>query len=210
MIRLHPQPTSLELQRVLSNRILVSSETDTVDRMEQWYRRFVLRDHLHFVERALRESEAKGHCADAGCGGGLFLQMLAERGATSDVVAGLDFSMDAAHAAWWRAGVPAVCATLRRRRSRRQLRRGHDVPRPGTPLRSGSYLRAAHELLAPEGRLIIQVPNAACWQFLLLGERWTGIDVPRHLIDFRASDFDRLLDKLRLRSIAAQAFFAAR
>jgi hypothetical protein len=28
--------------------------------MEQRYRRFVLRDHLQFVERALRESETKG------------------------------------------------------------------------------------------------------------------------------------------------------
>jgi hypothetical protein len=49
-------------------------------------------------------------------------------------------------------------------------------------------------LLTPDGRLIVQVPNAACWQFLLLGERWAGIDVPRHLTDFRASDLDRLLE----------------
>jgi predicted SAM-dependent methyltransferase len=57
-----------------------------------------------------------------------------------------------------------------------------------------SYLDAAHKLLKPDGRLIIQVPNAACWQFLLFGERWNGIDVPRHLIDFRLSDIDALLD----------------
>ena len=56
------------------------------------------------------------------------------------------------------------------------------------------YLDAAHELLRPDGRLIMQVPNAACWQFLLLGERWNGIDVPRHLIDFRLSDVESLLD----------------
>ena len=53
---------------------------------------------------------------------------------------------------------------------------------------------AARELLRPDGRLILQVPNAACWQFLLFGERWNGIDVPRHLIDFRLSDIDSLLD----------------
>ena len=58
----------------------------------------------------------------------------------------------------------------------------------------GSYLDAAHKLLKPDGRLIIQVPNAACWQFLLFGERWNGIDVPRHLIDFRLSDIEGLLD----------------
>jgi hypothetical protein len=57
-----------------------------------------------------------------------------------------------------------------------------------------AYLHTAHELLVADGRLIVQVPNAACWQFLLLGERWAGIDVPRHLTDFRAADLDRLLD----------------
>jgi hypothetical protein len=46
----------------------------------------------------------------------------------------------------------------------------------------------------PDGRLILQVPNAACWPFLLLGDRWNGIDVPRHLINFRLSDLDGLLD----------------
>ena len=56
-----------------------------------------------------------------------------------------------------------------------------------------SYLEAAHRLLKPEGRLIVQVPNAGCWQFLLLGELWNGLDVPRHLIDFRVSDLDKLL-----------------
>jgi len=56
------------------------------------------------------------------------------------------------------------------------------------------YLRAAHELLRPGGRLIIQVPNAACWQFLLLGASWNGVDVPRHLYDFRPADLDRMLD----------------
>jgi hypothetical protein len=29
---------------------------------------------------------------------------------------------------------------------------------------------------------------------LLLGERWNGVDVPRHLIDFRLKDLDALLD----------------
>lgn len=57
-----------------------------------------------------------------------------------------------------------------------------------------TYLDVAHQLLRPDGRLIVQVPNSACWQFLLLGDRWNGIDVPRHLIDFRLADLDALLD----------------
>jgi SAM-dependent methyltransferase len=57
-----------------------------------------------------------------------------------------------------------------------------------------SYLTAAHRLLKPGGRLVVQVPNVSSWQFFLLGEHWTGLDVPRHLIDFRAQDLKSLLD----------------
>ncbi|MGB9606859.1 MAG: hypothetical protein ACPL88_13370, partial [Bryobacteraceae bacterium] len=39
-----------------------------------------------------------------------------------------------------------------------------------------------------------QTPNAACWQFFLLGENWSGLDVPRHLVNFRDRDLEYLLD----------------
>ena len=42
---------------------------------------------------------------------------------------------------------------------------------------------------------MVQVPNAACWQFLLLGENWSGADVPRHLWNFRPQDLEILLDR---------------
>jgi hypothetical protein len=57
-----------------------------------------------------------------------------------------------------------------------------------------SYLIAAHRLLARDGRLVVQVPNAASWQFRLLGRSWNGVDVPRHLFDFRARDMETLLE----------------
>lgn len=193
MIRLYPQPTPLELRDYYPPDYWFVPETTAADRLEQWYRRFVLRDHLRFVERALAESEQSGLVLDVGCGGGLFLHMLAERGRTG--VAGLDFSLDAANVAWRRAGVPAVCGTLSRppfaAGSCAAVTMFHVLEHLYDP---GSYLEAAHQLLASDGRLILQVPNAACWQFLLLGERWNGIDVPRHLINFRLSDVNSLLD----------------
>jgi SAM-dependent methyltransferase len=193
LIRLFPQPSPLELHDYYPRDYWFVPEATAADRLEQWYRRFVLRDHLHFVERALRESEEQGLVVDVGCGGGLFLQMLAERGRAN--VIGLDFSLDAANVAWRRAGVPAVCATLSRppfaAGSCAAVTMFHVLEHLYNP---SSYLDAARELLRPDGRLIVQVPNAACWQFLLLGERWNGIDVPRHLVDFRLRDLDALLD----------------
>lgn len=193
LIRLDPQPHPLELNDYYPPKYWYTSDADTVDVLEQAYRRFVLRDHLRFVERALRESEETGVVLDVGCGGGLFLQMLAERGVKN--IMGLDFSLDAANVAWRRAGVPAVCATLSKAplppSSCAAVTMFHVLEHLYDP---ASYLDAAHQLLRPDGRLIIQVPNAACWQFLLLGERWNGIDVPRHLINFRLSDIDMLLD----------------
>jgi SAM-dependent methyltransferase len=192
LIRLYPQPAPLELRDYYPPDYWFVPEAGAADKLEQWYRRFVLRDHLRFVERALRESEEQGIVLDVGCGGGLFLQMLAERGCPK--VIGLDFSLDAANVAWRRGGVPAICGTL----SRPPLPNGscaavtmfHVLEHLYDP---ASYLDAAHQLLRPDGRLILQVPNAACWQFLLLGEHWNGIDVPRHLIDYRLSDVETLL-----------------
>ncbi len=193
LIRLYPQPSPAELNDYYPPDYWFVAQTGAADQLEQWYRRFVLRDHLRFVERALRDSEEEGVVLDVGCGGGLFLQMLAERGAKN--VIGLDFSLDAANVAWRRAGVPAICGTLSRpplpQESCAAVTMFHVLEHLYDP---ASYLDAAHALLRPDGRLIVQVPNAACWQFLLFGERWNGVDVPRHLIDFRLSDLETLLD----------------
>jgi SAM-dependent methyltransferase len=168
-------------------------EGDSVSRLEELYRRLVLRDHVRFVERAFSHSDGKGWVFDVGCGGGLFLRMMAERGRR---VAGLDFSLGAASAAWRHNQVPAVCGTLSQaplpRESCSVVTMFHVVEHLYDPV---AYLDAARDLLTPEGRLVVQVPNSACWQFLLLGENWSGIDVPRHLLNFRVKDLQILLDR---------------
>jgi SAM-dependent methyltransferase len=193
LIRLSPQPAPEELRAYYPPDYWFHPEANSADRLEQWYRRMVLRDHVSFVERALRGSKENGVLLDVGCGGGLFLQTMAARGHRA--IAGLDFSLDAAKAAWRRAGVPAVCASLSRAPLPNQscacITMFHVLEHLFDP---ASYLDAAHHLLKPEGRLVVQVPNASCWQFLLFGERWNGIDVPRHLIDFRLRDLESLLD----------------
>jgi SAM-dependent methyltransferase len=164
----------------------------------------VLRDHLRFARRAIAASGEAGVVLDEGCGGGLFLSMLAEGGAR---VVGLDLSLDAAKIAWLRHSVPTVCASLSR-----------------TPFASGSCatitmfhvlehlyephacVEEAHRLLQPDGRLVVQVPNAASWQFLLLGSSWRGVEIPRHFTLFRPSDLEVLLDRCGFEVVRSNHF----
>jgi SAM-dependent methyltransferase len=191
-MRLDPQPSDEELPDYYPPAYWFAPGGQAASRLEEAYRRLVLRDHVRFVERALRSTPtARLPLLDVGCGGGLFLRMMLERGFQG---AGLDFSLDAARMAWRQQAAPAVCGTLDQ-----------------APLRAGSFtcitmfhvlehlrdprifLREAYRLLASGGRLVVQVPNAGSWQCRLLGHLWNGMDVPRHLFDFRDRDLEQLL-----------------
>jgi SAM-dependent methyltransferase len=192
LLRLDPRPSPEELRLYYPENYWFAPDRSAASRLEEGYRRIVLRDHVQFVAQALADSTARGPLLDVGCGGGLFLGLMRERGHR---VVGLDFSPQAAGIAWSRQQVPAVVGDLER-----------------APLRPGSfagltmfhvmehlydpraYLRIARELLARDGRLVVQVPNAASWQARLLGSAWNGADIPRHLINFRDSDLMRMIE----------------
>ncbi len=192
LIRLSPRPTPRELIDYYPETYYYSPGSDKTSSLEEAYRRLVLLDHVRFAERAIKDSGEEGLVLDVGCGGGLFLDMLRRRG---HKVAGLDFSIAAAATAWRHHGVPVICGSL----SSAPLAVGscaavtmyHVLEHLYDPV---AYLEAAHKLLAPDGRLIVQVPNVASWQFLIFGETWNGVDVPRHLVDFRSSDLEQLLE----------------
>ncbi len=191
MVRLEPMPRAHELAAWYPRQYWFAPEPSLAGRLEELYRRLMIRDHVRFVRRAWRDAGATGAVLDVGCGGGLFAGMLREQGIAA---LGLDNSREAAALAWHYHHVPVVCGDL-----------SH------TPLQAGScsvvtmfhvvehlpdpyvYLRAVRELLHPKGRLVVQVPNLDSWQFRVLGRRWNGIDVPRHLNDFRARDLAKLL-----------------
>ncbi len=192
LMRLDPQPEPAESRQYHPENYWFAPDQTTAGHLEEAYRRLVLRDHARFVERALGDCGVDGPVLDVGCGGGLLLAMMRERGFE---VVGLDNSASAAAIAWSRQRVPAVCGVL----ERAPLRAGgfavitmfHVLEHVHDPR---AYIAAAHHLLAPGGRLIAQTPNVACWQARLLGRNWSGLDVPRHLFDFRSSDLDRLLE----------------
>jgi SAM-dependent methyltransferase len=192
LIRLYPRPDSHEIHRYYPENYWYHPDATPADHLAERWRRFVLRDHVRFVRRALDEVPGEGPVLDVGCGGGLFLR---ELGLPQHRLAGLDFSLDAAAVAWGKQGVPAACAALPRAPFRpgafAAITMFHVLEHLYDP---AAYLEAARELLHPEGRLIVQVPNAASWQFLLLGEAWNGLDIPRHLFNFRERDLEILLN----------------
>ncbi len=204
LLRLDPLPTPEELASFYPETYWWEQEKSSASRLAEIYRQFVIRDHVRFAAHAIR---GDGPVLDVGCGGGSFLHAIEQLG--YDVV-GSDVSARAARTARRQYGIPTACASL-----------------PDLPFRNGSFstvtmfhvlehladpmaaLEAAHRVLAPGGRIVVQVPNAACWQLLLLGERWSGLDIPRHLIDFRAEDLEGLLEHCGF-DVQRRKFFSLR
>lgn len=204
LLRLDPKPSPEELATFYPDTYWWEEEPSSASRLAEIYRQFVLRDHVGFVSKALRRP---GPVLDVGCGGGSFLHAIEQEGRA---VFGSDISQKAARTALAQYDIPAACASL-----------------PDLPFREGSFavvtmfhvlehlpdplaaLEATWRLLAPGGRIVVQVPNAACWQLLLLGERWSGLDIPRHLIDFRAEDLEGLLEHCGF-EVRRRKFFSLR
>lgn len=193
MVRLYPWPEPDELSTYYPDNYWFDPTASTADRLADKWRRFVTADHVKFVRAALAAVPGDDlPVLDVGCGGGLFLR---EMGLPVNRIAGLDFSPSAAAVAWKTNGVPVVCGALPRAPFRPAsfavITMFHVLEHLYDPV---AYLESAHRLLTPDGRLVVQVPNAACWQFLLLGENWNGIDIPRHLINFKEKDLVNLLE----------------
>jgi len=204
LLRQSPMPAADEIASFYPENYWFAADGTTAGRLEEAYRRMVLRDHVRFVRAALKKVDPRAPVLDVGCGGGLFLGMLRERGCK---VLGLDVSAEAAGIAWRRHGVPAVCGLLENEPlapgSCAAVTMFHVLEHLPDPR---AYLEAAGRLLRPGGTLVVQVPNAACWQFRLLGAAWTGVDVPRHLVDFRARDIETLVASCGFRVVRSKHF----
>ncbi len=193
LVRLDPQPAPEELRRYYPDNYWFAPEPA---RPAAWRRRtggWCCATTCASWRGRCGGSRARGPLLDVGCGGGLFLGMMRERGFR---VVGLDFSREAAAIAWRRQQVPAVCAMLehapvRADESVAVLTMFHVLehlydPRAYLRPRAGCWRRTAGWWCRcptpPAG-------SSACW-----ASAWNGVDVPRHLFDFRAGDVEKLLE----------------
>lgn len=191
LVRLDPQPPAEELHKYYPQQYWFAPKLTLAGRLEELYRKMMIRDHVAFARGAV-QGKADARVLDVGCGGGLFLRELRTDAMR---VFGLDVSVEAARTAEAQNAVHVAVGDLRRApfvagqwdliTMYHVLEHVHD-PR--------EFLRAARELLAPQGRLIAQVPNIDCLQYRMLGGKWSGLDIPRHLHEFRTSDMVRMME----------------
>jgi 2-polyprenyl-3-methyl-5-hydroxy-6-metoxy-1,4-benzoquinol methylase len=61
-----------------------------------------------------------------------------------------------------------------------------------------AYVKQAEKLLAPNGKLVIAVPNYTSYDAKVYAENWAAYDVPRHLYHFSPQSIESLLNTKNL------------
>jgi len=134
------------------------------------------RRKLALVGRYLR-LDTTSRVLDIGCGAGTFLALAAR--AHGCAVTGLDFK-DLSALPWMK-DIEFRCGLLREQdfgaRRFELVTMWHFLEHDYEPRRT---LATARELLAPEGRLVIEVPRLDSRSFALYRERWPGLQAPQH------------------------------
>ncbi len=161
--------------------------------LRKWYPlRALQRSGRRCPERRSLPMHGRGRLLDFGCGGGSFLQRMAEQGWN---VVGMDLSPTAVERVRTELKLPALLGTL----PHPDLTPGsfdvitmwHSLEHVHQPLVT---LRHAYELLAPQGRLFVAVPNIESWPFRWFGRSWFALDLPRHLTHFAPDTLTAMLE----------------
>lgn len=134
----------------------------------------------------------RGRLLDFGCGGGKFMRRMESLGWD---VTGIDFNETAVQTVRG-AGLKALQGTLPhpglQPESFDVVTMRHALEHVPDPL---GVLQAARQLLAPEGRLVIQAPNFAGWDVDYFGDAAIALDLPIHLTHFTPPTLRAMLER---------------
>lgn len=133
---------------------------------------------------------------EIGCGPGLMLAAFAKRGWKA---LGIERNEDAASRARQTPGVEVTAKPLNEMPLDARfdlIILFHVLEHIGNPV---SLLKDCAGRLAPDGRVIVNVPNIDSWQSHFAGSLWLHLDVPRHLVHFSPHSLATTLEKAGLK-----------
>ena len=155
----------------------------------EWAVRAVAARHVRFLSAGLAPGAA---VLDIGCGRGVTLSPLADRGLE---VHGLEVNEQAARGADPRASIRIAADLVSAQYEAEyfdQIVIWHVLEHLADP--RGTLAECAR-LLKPGGRRVVAVPNFESWQARFGGPGWFHLDAPRHLFQFPLSALRELLTR---------------
>ena len=153
------------------------------------------RDKLALVQRFVRLGE-QSSVLDIGCGAGTFLAHAKSR--TGCRAVGVDFK-DLGGLPWMRS------IEFRHGRLRDQdfgtrrfdlITMWHFLEHDYEPR---ATLERARDLVAPGGRMVIEVPRLDSLSYRLYRERWPGLQAPQHTVLYSRATFEQMIEQAGLR-----------
>jgi SAM-dependent methyltransferase len=147
-----------------------------------------------------------GALLDVGCGNARYLDLMRALGWSR--VVGVDTSAAALRQVDRELDIETHCGDIRDvalpEASFDAVSMSHTLEHVDDP---AAVLAEVRRVAKPGGRVAIQVPNARSLAARLLGERWVGWEVPRHLINFSPAGLRRSIDRsgLRLETLSTSA-----
>jgi len=187
--RLFPMPSEAEIESFYPEDYYGDPAAAKFLLPVEWLVRLIGARHVRFF---LRDLAPAARVLDVGCGRGVLLREIAERGFE-------------AH------GVEANAAAARGADARAEVRIAPRLADAGYPaaffdevviwhvlehLRDPrETLEEVRRILRPGGRLVVAVPNLSSAQARWAGAAWFHLDLPRHLFHFTLSALVRLLER---------------
>jgi 2-polyprenyl-3-methyl-5-hydroxy-6-metoxy-1,4-benzoquinol methylase len=159
---------------------------------DNWRSRILGKKHPNW-ERGEIDPVGRRRLLDFGCGAGLFLQRMHNRGWQA---VGLDLSAKVVQYVREELKLPALVGTLPNPvlppGSFDLVTLWHSLEHVHRPLET---LCEVNNLLAPGGKVLVAVPNIDSAPFRWFGSAWYGLDLPRHLTHFTPATLRKMLDR---------------
>ncbi|MBW2316543.1 MAG: class I SAM-dependent methyltransferase [Deltaproteobacteria bacterium] len=197
--RLHPMPSEAEVRSFYPDRYYGEPGNKFWPSVEALVR-LVGSRHVRFLSRGL---PAGARILDVGCGRGVHLRALADRGFA---VHGFEMSESAARGVDPRAKL-AIAADLRGVGYPAgffdQVILWHVLEHLRDPV---GTLEEVQRVLRPGGRLVVAVPNFGSLQARWAGPAWFHLDPPRHLYHFTVQALERMLEAAGFRVLSHHHF----